>query len=170
MTPEAWKDIPHTDYCVSDLGRVASRKHGKWRIIKPWRTSTGYLSVNMTHVGSPIRKYRVHCLVALAFFGQKPETSCQVNHKNGVKTDNRASNLEWATPKENSVHSVRVLGRTNRRVGEQNASALLTGADVSAIRAMRGTGLTYRALAREHSVSPKTIASIVRRETWAHVP
>jgi hypothetical protein len=50
----------------------------------------------------------VHRLVAEAFFG--PTVGMDVNHKNGVKDDNRVENLEWCTRQQNLQHSMRVLG------------------------------------------------------------
>lgn len=112
---EIWKLIPgYNEYKISTHGRVKSlaRKKG-WckaheRILKLWSNKKGYLIADLTVDGR--KKHRqVHRLVAEAYIpnpGNKP----QVNHKNGVKTDNRVDNLEWVTNYENHIHKVYKLG------------------------------------------------------------
>jgi len=52
----------------------------------------------------------VHRVVAFSFFGQHPEHR-QINHKNGDKTDNRISNIEWCSASENISHAFNILNR-----------------------------------------------------------
>ncbi|NNS07293.1 NUMOD4 motif-containing HNH endonuclease [Erwinia sp. JH02] len=65
----------------------------------------GYLRVGINKNNKQVR-FIVHRLVALAFLPEETDKSF-VNHKNGIKHDNRLENLEWCTAKENSLHAVK---------------------------------------------------------------
>lgn len=104
---EIWKDIPNYEgYQVSNLGRVKSLERIdalghrlKEKILKPQLNSRYYqVELCKQSIG---KKYYVHRLVWIAFNGQIPE-GLQVNHINEVKTDNRLSNLNLMTAKENT--------------------------------------------------------------------
>jgi len=116
---EIWKDIEQYKgfYQISNQGRVRSLDRilehinpltggnvvRKGKVLKQRVLSCGYSYINLC-VNDTRRHYRVHRLVALAFI-PNPNNKPQINHKNGVKTDNRVHNLEWATSSENILHS-----------------------------------------------------------------
>lgn len=102
----------------------------------------------------------VHRLVATAFL-PNPENRPQVNHINGVKIDNRACNLEWATPSENTAHAMLVLGRHPNRK--------LTDSGVLEIRRLAAQGLTSKQIAERFDTHPGNIRTIVARKTWKHL-
>lgn len=71
----------------------------------------GYPQVKLTISTKNSKYVRTHRLVAEAFI-PNPDNKPQVNHIDGVKTNNHVENLEWVTNRENSLHSWLFLGRT----------------------------------------------------------
>lgn len=96
---EQWKVIDGCkNYFISNYGIVKSPK----TILKQQLDVDGYSIVKIKYDGKR-RNVKVHRLVAKAFI-LNPLNKPQVNHINGVKTDNRVENLEWVTAKENVIH------------------------------------------------------------------
>ena len=102
---EIWKEIAGYEglYWVSNLGRVKSLKHGKEKILKPWKNTRGYLLVDLYKDGHT-KHLLVHRLVAEAFIPNQNNLET-VNHKDEVKTNNVASNLEWMSREDNVAYS-----------------------------------------------------------------
>lgn len=106
---EIWKNVKGYEnlYLVSNYGnikRIGKNKNRKFNV-----TRNGYALVNLYKNGVS-KNISVHRIVADAFL-KNIYNLPQVNHKNGVKIDNRVENLEWISGKENIRHSYRVLGR-----------------------------------------------------------
>ena len=101
-----WKAIINTGgiYFINEMGEAASRFPGKKiHPLKPKKDRAGYHSVTILEGGKKCSKF-IHRLVAEAFLSN-PSNKPEVNHLNGIKTDNRLENLEWVTHSENMQHA-----------------------------------------------------------------
>ena len=115
---EVWKDIPNYEgyYQISNLGRIKSvarkvkyqnsYRNVKEKLKKTFIGKQGYERVELSKNGK-IKKYNVHRIVANVFISN-PLNKETVNHINGIKTDNRVENLEWATRSENELHAYKI--------------------------------------------------------------
>ena len=160
-------------YEVSDQGRVRSldRPVGhRWggvaikrgKVLKPKLDKDGYHFVGLCASGSCVQ-VKIHRLVALHFLPQSdlPE----VNHKDFVKANNAATNLEWSSRKGNQEHAStggRFAAMTNPRRAKKLSPEL-----AASIRAARESGKTYAAIAAEFGVSAPTALRVVRGDIWA---
>lgn len=113
-------------------------------------------------------KYRVHRLVALAFL-PNPSSHPYINHKNGIKTDNRPHNLEWCSPSQNSFHAY-ASGLIVQPNGERHRLAKLNEAQVREIfLRVKIHGETIRSTAKEYGVNYSTIFAITSGRSWYHL-
>ncbi len=151
---EVWRKYKNLE--ISSLGGVRGLD-GSFRHVS--ENGSGYLCAGGSFV---------HRMVAILFV-TNPFGYRIINHKNGVKHDNRASNLEWSTPSLNVHHALR-FGMATRRKGEEQKLAKLKEEQVVEIRRLYATGqFGLRPLARRFGVGQTTIHGIVHRQTWRHV-
>lgn len=136
------------------------------RMLSPFKSRTGYLTI-APQIGKSRKKVYVHTLVAKAFVPGF-EDGLTVNHINGVKSDNRAENLEWLSRSANTVHQWQT-GLADLR-GENAPGHKLTARKVLIIRRMLSFGATCNEIAVLAGVSPSTIYFIRDGKRWSSIP
>ena len=146
------REIPHSYSRAIQVG-------GKWLALG--RNPQGYPIVQLLRSCKYENKV-VHRLVAQAWIPKEDGNGEWVNHKNGVKHDNRVDNLEWVTPSQNSVHAY----RTGLCVAPGRA---FTDEQVRSIRERIANGEQQRAIAREFGVVDSAISQLRNRKTYTHV-
>lgn len=181
---EIWKSIPGYEgyYEVSSVGRVRSvdkyinartgkdGQKGKYllkgKIMKPKLDRYGYCNIALK-IGGKYKYPTIHRLVAITFI-EAIEDKNQVNHINGIKTDNRIENLEWCNVKENIIHAVKTGLRDNiARRGEKNNLSKLKQWQVDEIRKdYNKKTCNLQCLAERYGVSVPTISVIKNNITW----
>lgn len=164
----SWKEIPGQDgrYEVSDHGQVRSlmfNKSNKARLLKLCSDGRGYVTVQLRYR----RRYTVHRLVMLAFVGERPIETPHINHKNGIKTDNRLENLEYVTRSQNQKHAYSTgLGDNH---GENHSRHKLTNDKIFEIRRRLASGERNIAIAKDLGVHESNISHIKRGRLWSHL-
>lgn len=122
------KDFPN--YIIFDDGRIYSKNRHK--NIKSFIRSRGYMCVSLSKNG--IKKNKLlHRLLAEAFISN-PNNKLEVNHINGIKTDNSLNNLEWCSRSENQIHAWKIglkiitkkMIESGKKVGKLNKNKLKT--------------------------------------------
>jgi hypothetical protein len=133
-----------------------------------YSTRSGYLLVTATINGNRIVT-GAHRMVWTSFNGAIPE-GLTINHKNGIKNDNRPENLELATYSEQRIHALTVLGvNRHRPLGSKHPKTHLDESDVLEMRRLRSTGLMVKDIAAKFNMTAKTTSAILSRKTWKHI-
>ena len=169
---EIWKDIDGYNgyYQVSNLGRIKrlprliNNQLAKELIKVCPQNHRGYNRVQLIKNKLSKKIYSVHRLVMFAF---KPESyfdGAEVNHKNGIKTDNRVENLEWVTKHQNEKHS---LETGLKPKGSKCTNSLLDETQVIVIRDAIKNKIPGKSIADYFKISPATVSAINKKRNWA---
>jgi len=166
---EKWMAVDGFPYEVSSHGRVRRTKAigCTWvgRVRKLCQNKWGYLITRLLD-GPKHRTVTVHILVASAFLGPRPEGK-EVNHKDGVKHNNHASNLEYVTRSENNSHAFSLGLKCVD--GERNPQAKITEGDVREIRKLRAGGMKNVDIAKSYPIGATMVSQICVGRAWSHV-
>lgn len=177
MKMETWKDIPEYEglYKASSHGsiisldRISYNFRGQLKLkgkkLKGSLSKTGYKNVFLSKEGV-VSCFSIHRLIAELFI-PNPYNKDEVNHINGIKTDNRVDNLEWATGSENIKHAFNKGLRIEMK-GVKNGRSKLTESDIISIR-KNYIGLTFEEISKKYPVSAQAISDIINRKKWKHV-
>lgn len=176
-----YKKIRNTNcYYVTSDGFVF-KKTGDYTFkqvdAKSQPSNSGYVTVYFTtKLGKPSYKL-IHRLVAEAFLPKpKYARNLEVNHKNGIKTDNRVENLEWVTRtvnmqkgwKNGQFANVSKAVKTKRNA-MGNKVTELTDIDIRQIRHLKSEGLKNREIGVIFNLCNMQVSRIVNRRSWANV-
>lgn len=166
---EIWKPVVGFEglYEVSNLGRVRNVRHSSRyparHVLSPYFLR-GYPAVRLCGDGRRMARV-VHSLVTEAFIGPRPKGN-QVNHIDGIKINNAATNLEYVTPSGNKIHALR-LGLAPS--GTRHWKARLTPDAVRSIRALHAQGLKPTPIAQRLRVSVNSVKCVISYRSWRHV-
>lgn len=137
-----------------------------WKPIKQGKT-VNYYSVGLVKENGTYKRVFVHRLIAIAFI-PNPENKKEVNHINGIKTDNRIENLEWCTRRENAVHAVS-MGLCPNNKGERHGLSKLKESNIREIFDLHKNGKSIKHISLLFSVDIRTIWKIINKQRWGHV-
>lgn len=166
---ENWRWIPGWEclYMASSCGRIMSFRKKTPFVMSPLKSPKGYVRVDLCF-NKTRKSILIHRLVAMTFI-PNPKNKLEINHKNGVKNDNRVDNLEWATRSENEQHSRNVLGKRKSyaglgKIGKLNKKskkiAQIDPNTGNVVNEFHGTNESYR----KTGISQGNIAMVARGE------
>ena len=154
------------DYSVDTDGRIFSEKFGKVRELKGIDNGGGYLQVELWKNGKS-KRMQMHRLVAMAFL-DNPENYAEVNHKNGIKTDNRLDNLEWCSRSMNQKHAFAIGLKSNK--GSKNNASKITDEQAIEIFSRLDNGEQPIEITKDYPTSRNAITKMKTGRTWTHIP
>lgn len=160
---ETWKQINNVPqgYFISDHGRIRYKtRFGNEKIKLGGKNKLGY---RLLAIGpkDTYKQYYVHALV-LENFSNRPDWAECINHKNGIKDDNRLENLEWSTYKQNNQHAYETGLRKCSRVNSLPEEKVLR------IYEMKRMGIKVCDIVREIKAEYGTVKSIYHGKNWKY--
>jgi len=153
-------------YAATPDGKIYSFKSDQF--LKPIMTPNGYYKVSLCKHGST-KQISIHRIVA-SLFCKREDGATQVNHINGIKSDNRYQNLEWCTASHNMKHAYSMgLAKGISKWGESNSCSKLTEVEVEQIITAFMQGKSQKQVAKLVGVNLNTVRQITSGRTWRSV-
>lgn len=151
-------------YKVLPNGDIVNTKTG--RVLKPQDNGKGYKKVTLTINRKQIQRY-VHRLVAESYCSKpKVKIALQVNHKDGDKSNNHYTNLEWVTNSENQKHAHRIGLKGN---GSQLYNAKFNSNDIKKMIEMDKDGVKRTEIALFFNCAKSTISDILNGKRYQNL-
>lgn len=169
---EIWVNVTNYEgiYQVSNAGnarsldrKVFNKGNNTWcnikgKTLKPSMDKGGYLYVGLfSKENIETKSVKIHRLVALAFCKGFQE-GMEVNHKNGIRQDNRSVNLEWVTRSQNK--------RGLNTNGDRNNASKLKNNDIGVISSLFDSGVSQSVIAKAFGVTQPTISNIITNKHY----
>lgn len=153
------------DYYVDTDGRVFRNWHGNFKELKGRDNTYGYLRIGLWKNNKQKWMY-IHRLVATAFLSN-PENYPQVNHLNGIKTDNRLENLEWCSSSQNMQHAVGT-GLKNHKGSKNPLAKISEKQAIEIFRRLDNGESTYK-IAKDYPITRQAVYSMKVGKSWTHL-
>lgn len=144
-------------YAVTKGGDIWSYRSN--RFLKKSKDTDGYNVVGLTDSLGNLKTCKVHRLVALTYISN-PTHKPQINHINGIKTDNRIDNLEWCSSAENIIHA-----RLTGLISTINPNAKINKSDAITILNLKGL-MTQKEIASMFNIGRSQVANIHCHISW----
>lgn len=176
---EEWKDIIGYEgyYQVSNLGRVRSKdrivthSNGskvlyRSKILAAPADHWGYNAVSLCKYDIKRKTCKIHRLVATMYISN-PNKYLEVNHKDGNKSNNKVTNLEWVTGKENKAHAIK---NKLHAYGTRQSAAKLNDKQAKQIYKLATSGkMTEQTIAKKFKINRSGVNKIKLKISWKHI-
>lgn len=146
-----------TSYYITEDGRCFNTNTGKY-LKGQYNCKNGYLSFNITLNDGSKKRIYAHRAVAEAYLPAPNEHQTQINHIDGNKKNNCVDNLEWVTPKENTLHSIELELKKQKHVFCFNKNKELVAEYKSISEAARAVDISMSIIQQELHKEVKTLS------------
>lgn len=180
---EKWKTVNNFNdiYAISNMGRLASKKSGEWKVLSNINTKGGYFSVVLTN-GKNKKSTRIHRLVYEAFVSEIPNgKKYHIHHLNGDKQDNRVENLALESAHAHSLihskenpHQIEGMIRYNkyiktRKIIQRDLNGNFLNIFANGKDASDNTGVCHRNIMQVASKEPYNKKGFIRKQAGGYI-